>query len=71
MMWAKLFALYCCHRKPPMPGFPMSISTATMTSHAIPRDRRKPVNMYGRAEGIRTLNKVFMRESFSTLATLR
>jgi len=52
------------------PGDPVSISDATITSHAMPRLSRKPVNMYGSAAGSMTLNSILLRESFSTRATL-
>ena len=44
-------AVYSCHRNPPTPGVPVSISLATITSHAMPRLNRKPVNMYGSVAG--------------------
>ena len=61
--------LYSCHKNPPTPGWPVSISAATITSHAMPRLKRKPVNIYGSVAGISTLNSVFVRDSFSTFAT--
>src|SRR4051812_45520652 len=54
-----------------MPGLPESISTATITSHAMPRLNRKPVNMYGREAGSSTFQNVARRLSFKTLATFR
>ena len=61
MMCSEMPALYSCHRNPPTPGRPVSISAATITSHAMPRLRRKPVNMYGSVAGSRILNSVFGR----------
>src|SRR5688572_9171334 len=63
--------LYSCHRNPPTPGAPVNISAATITSHAIPRLNRNPVNIYGSVAGISTLKSVFVRESFNTFATFR
>src|SRR5438552_2360638 len=61
--------LYSCHKNPPTPGVPVSISLATMTSHAIPRLKRYPVNMCGRVAGTRTFEKVWnfvRRRTFAT-----
>ncbi len=54
-----------------MPGAPVSISDATITSHAIPIDSRKPVNMYGKVAGIITLRINVQPRSRSTRATFR
>src|SRR6186997_3372827 len=61
--------LYSCQRNPPTPGVPVSISLATITSHAIPRLRRYPVNTCGSVAGRRTLVKVWKRERRRTFAT--
>src|SRR5438094_9398590 len=63
--------LYSCHRNPPIPGVPVSISLATITSHAIPRLNRYPVNMCGSVAGTSTLENVWSLESLSTFATFQ
>jgi hypothetical protein len=40
MMWEYTRLLYSCQRNPPTPGVPVSISAATMTSQASPRESR-------------------------------
>ena len=57
--------------KKPMPTPPVSISAATMASHARPMPMRKPVKMYGAAAGSMILLKNSSGLSRSTFATLR
>src|SRR2546427_3175525 len=53
MPMTKIAIRMCCtlrlfhssHTQNPMPTPPVSISAATMTSHAVPTDRRTPVSM--------------------------
>jgi len=54
-----------------LPTPPVSISAATITSHATPIDSRTPVIMYGSTAGNRILVKTFHSERFSTRATFR
>src|SRR3989442_11560868 len=63
--------LYSCHRNPPIPGVPVSISLATITSHAIPRLNRYPVNMWGSVAGARTFENVCSFDSRKTFATFQ
>ena len=63
--------MYSCHKNPPTPGRPVSISAATITSHAIPKLNRHPANMYGIAAGNRILISVLAFDSRSTFATFR
>ena len=54
-----------------MPTPPVSISAATITSHATPIDRRTPVIMYGSTAGNKIFRNTVHSERFSTRATLR
>src|SRR5207249_5041116 len=57
--------------KPPTPGVPVSISEATITSHASPSESRYPVNTYGSDAGTMIFVSIFKRESRSTRPTFR
>ena len=72
MMMCSTFRLFhSSHTQKPMPTPPVSISAATMTSQAMPRLRRNPVNMFGNAAGSNTEKSVRVRDNLSTRATLR
>ncbi|MNG39471.1 hypothetical protein D3C84_1275750 [compost metagenome] len=45
MMLATLRLFHSSHTQKPMPTPPVSISAATITSHAVPTARRTPVSM--------------------------
>jgi hypothetical protein len=49
----------------------VSISAATITSHAMPRLRRNPVNIYGSVAGIIIFLSVFIGDSLSTRPTFK
>src|SRR5687768_12119812 len=44
-MWSTLRLFHSSHTQKPMPTPPVSISAATITSHATPIERRTPVSM--------------------------
>jgi hypothetical protein len=50
---------------------PVSISEATITSHAMPRLSRYPVKTYGSVAGTTIFRKVVVRDSRRTLATFQ
>ena len=53
MMCSTLRLFHSSHTQKPMPTPPVSISAATITSQAMPIDRRTPVSMYGSTAGNR------------------
>ena len=71
MMCSTLRLFHSSHTQKPMPTPPVSISAATITSHATPIDSRTPVSMYGSTAGSRIFVKTFHSDRFSTRATFR
>ena len=72
MMMCWTFRLFhSSHTQKPMPTPPVSISAATITSHATPIDKRTPVIMYGSTAGKRIFLNIVHSERLSTRATLR
>ena len=72
MMMCSTFRLFhSSQTQKPMPTPPVSISAATITSHAMPIESLTPVNMYGSTAGKRMRVTIFHSERLSTRATLR
>ena len=70
-MFSTLRLFHSFQIQKPMPRPPVSISAATITSQAMPIERRTPVSTAGSTAGNRIRRITVHSESCSTRATLR